>query len=59
MGSCTRIVLVPVDTAGWGDALLIGGEVPGASQQIGTVLGYGGGRIVSGCPIDTGESFYI
>lgn len=32
-------LLVPVDTAGWGDALLIGGEVPGASQQIGTVLG--------------------
>lgn len=41
MGSCTSIVLIPVDTAGWGDALRIGGEVPGASQQIGTVLGYG------------------
>ncbi len=31
-------LLVVADTSGWGDGL-IGGEVPGASQQIGTVLG--------------------
>lgn len=32
-------LLAVADTSGWGDGLLIGGEVPGASQQIGTVLG--------------------
>lgn len=34
-------LLVPADTssAGWGDGLFLGGEEPGAAQQVGAVVG--------------------
>lgn len=53
-------LLAPADTssAGWGDALFIGGEVPGAPQGVGAVVGSDVrlNLLIGGIPSSTGFS---